>query len=169
MCCGADSLTGSFGLADTVATLLRSDGQFWYAEDSFLVQIKSRTEASLTFEKPVSERWLAQDLSVFVGRLNLNNQTRELYTTGTTLFDPDVLEARELTLWLQESEAEKRQDGVLHRNLTKPIVRFSVKEAEKPRLHGSYLRNPQAMARIGALEQAILPRRGGTRDPLGDK
>jgi hypothetical protein len=30
-----------FGLADAVATLLRSDGRFWYAEDSFLVQLKS--------------------------------------------------------------------------------------------------------------------------------
>src|SRR3954449_2633352 len=42
-----------FGLADAVATLLRSEGRFWYAEDSFLVQFKSRTEKNLTLKGPV--------------------------------------------------------------------------------------------------------------------
>ncbi len=42
-----------FGLADAVATLLRAEGRFWYAEDSFLVQFKSRTEKNLTLKGPV--------------------------------------------------------------------------------------------------------------------
>jgi hypothetical protein len=119
-----------FGLADTVATLLRSEGQFWYAEDSFLVQFKSRTESSLTFEKPVFERWLAQDLSVFVGRVNLVENTMELFTTGTFLLDKCIINAEGLILWLEGRETEGLHQGVLHRNLTKPIVRFSVNETE---------------------------------------
>jgi hypothetical protein len=41
-----------FGLADAVATLLRPEGRFWYAEDSFLVQFKSRTEKRVAFRQP---------------------------------------------------------------------------------------------------------------------
>lgn len=60
-----------FGLADAVATLLRLEDKFWYAEDSFLVQFKSRTEKAVELTGPVFERWLSQDLSVLVGQVNL--------------------------------------------------------------------------------------------------
>jgi hypothetical protein len=83
-----------FGLADGVATLLRSEGRFWYAEDSFLVQLKSRTEKNMTLEGPVFERWLAQDLSIFVGQVNLIKGSIKLFTLGTALFDPRVHEAK---------------------------------------------------------------------------
>jgi len=72
-----------FGLADAVATLLRSEGRFWYAEDSFLVQFKSRTEKNLTLTGPVFMRWLAQDLSILVGRVNLIEDSIELFTLGS--------------------------------------------------------------------------------------
>src|SRR4051794_21664881 len=93
-----------FGLADAVATLLRSEGRFWYAEDSFLVQLKSRTEENLTLEGPVFVRWLAQDLSVLVGRVNLIQGSLDLFTLGTTLFDPCVHEAKGLVAWLIDGE-----------------------------------------------------------------
>src|ERR1700677_3083568 len=60
-----------FGLADAVATLLRPENRFWYAEDSFLVQFKSRTEKEVELRGPVFDRWLTQDLSILVGRVNL--------------------------------------------------------------------------------------------------
>ena len=89
-----------FGLADAVATLLRSEGRFWYAEDSFLIQFKSRTSRNLTLEEPVFGRWLAQDLSVLVGQVNLITDSIELFTLGTGLFDRRVHEATGLVAWL---------------------------------------------------------------------
>src|SRR4051812_139292 len=113
-----------FGLADAVATLLRSEGRFWYAEDSFLVQFKSRTEKNITLEGPVFERWLAQDLSILVGRVNLKKDNIELFTIGTALFDRRLHEAKGLVLWLKGGEEGLHED-VLHLKLVKPILKFS--------------------------------------------
>jgi hypothetical protein len=93
-----------FGLADAVATLLRPDGMFWYAEDSFLVQFKSRTEKEVNLCGPVFARWLAQDLSVLLGRVNLIERTIELFTLGSALFDRRVHEAEGLVVWLMEGQ-----------------------------------------------------------------
>ncbi len=119
-----------FGLADAVATLLRPEGRFWYAEDSFLVQFKSRTEKKVTLERPVFERWLAQDLSILVGRVNLIENTIELFTVGAALFDRRVHEATGLVLWLMDGE-EGLRDGVLHLRLEKPILRWSAADTEE--------------------------------------
>jgi hypothetical protein len=118
-----------FGLADGVATLLRSDGRFWYAEDSFLIQLKSRTEKELTLEGPVFERWLAQDLSILVGRVNLINSSIELFTLGIALFDRRVHEATSLVVWMIDGEDGIR-DGVLHLKLSKPILQLSAADTE---------------------------------------
>jgi hypothetical protein len=118
-----------FGLADAVATLLRSEGRFWYAEDSFLVQFKSRTKKNMTLEGPVFERWLAQDLSILVGQVNLIKSSIELFTLGTAMFDRHVHEATGLVAWLRGGE-EGLHDGVLHLKLLKPILKLSVADTE---------------------------------------
>ncbi len=118
-----------FGLADAVATLLRPDGKFWYAEDSFLVQFKSRTEEDMTLEVPVFERWLAQDLSILVGQVNLIKSSIEVFTLGTALFDRRVHEATGLVAWLIGGE-EGLHDGVLHLKLAKPILKLSAADTE---------------------------------------
>lgn len=118
-----------FGLADAVATLLRPEGRFWYAEDSFLVQFKSRTEKGVVLKGPVFARWLAQDLSILLGRVNLIEDTIELYTLGTALFDRRVHEAEGLVVWLMEGN-EGLHDGVLHLKLEKPILKWSVADTE---------------------------------------
>jgi hypothetical protein len=118
-----------FGLADGVATLLRPEGKFWYAEDSFLVQFKSRTEKKMVLEGPVFERWLAQDLSIFVGRVNLIQKSVELFTVGAALFDRRVHEAKGLLLWLRDGE-EGLRDGVLRLKLVKPILKLTVADTE---------------------------------------
>ncbi len=118
-----------FGLADAVATLLRSEGKFWYAEDSFLVQFKSRTEKNLPLKGPVFVRWLAQDLSILVGRVNLLTDSVELFTAGTALFDRRVNEAKGLLLWLKSGK-EGLHDEILHLKLLKPILKLSVAETE---------------------------------------
>ncbi len=118
-----------FGLADAVATLLRPEGKFWYAEDSFLVQFKSRTEEQVELTGPVFDRWLTQDLSVLVGRVNLLEDTIELFTLGTTLFDRRVHDANGLVVWLIDGE-EGLRDGVLHLKLEKPVLKWSVSDTE---------------------------------------
>ena len=88
----------NFGLADAVATLLRSEDRFWYAEDSFLVQLKSRTEKNVELNGAGFVRWLDQDLSILLGRVNLKEGTIELFTLGIALFDRRVHEAEGLTV-----------------------------------------------------------------------
>ena len=118
-----------FGLADAVATLLRPEGKFWYAEDSFLVQFKSRTEKNLELKGLTFARWLAQDLSILVGRVNLREKTIELFTLGTALFDRRVHAAKGLVVWLVKRK-EELHDGVLHLKLGKPILKWSVANTE---------------------------------------
>lgn len=118
-----------FGLADAVATLLRPERRFWYAEDSFLVQFKSRTTKEVTLNGPVFERWLTQDLSIFVGRVNLKERTIELFTLGTALFDRRIHEAHSLAVSLIGGK-EGLHEGVLHLKLEKPILKWSVADAE---------------------------------------
>ncbi len=118
-----------FGLADAVATLLRPEGRFWYAEDSFLVQFKSRTEKKVTLKGPIFARWLAQDLSILVGWMNLLEDTVELFTLGTALFDHRVHETKGLVVWLMKGK-EGLQDGVLHLKLKEPILKWSVADTE---------------------------------------
>jgi hypothetical protein len=118
-----------FGLADAVATLLRPEGMFWYAEDSFLVQFKSRTEERVNLCGPIFARWLAQDLSVLLGRVNLIQKTIELFTLGSALSDRRVHEAAGLAVWLMEGN-EGIHDGVLHLRLGEPILRWSAAATE---------------------------------------
>jgi hypothetical protein len=118
-----------FGLADAVATLLRREGRFWYAEDSLLVQFKSRTERKLKLKGPVFERWLAQDLSILVGRVNLIEDSIELFTLGSGLFDRRVHDAKGLVVWLIDGK-EGLHDGLLHLKLEKPILKWSVADTE---------------------------------------
>ena len=130
-----------FGLADAVATLLRPEGRFWYAEDSFLVQFKSRTEKKVTLEGPVFERWLAQDLSILVGRVNLIENTIELFTVGAALFDRRVHEAKGLVLWLINGE-EGLHDGVLHLKTGKADPEVVGSRHRGHRIHRPDVRRP---------------------------
>jgi hypothetical protein len=118
-----------FGLADAVVTLLRGEERFWYAEDSFLVQFKSRTEKAVTLEAPVFQRWLNQDLSVFVARVNLVESSVELFTLGTALCHQQVHDVRGLVAWLKAGK-EGVHGADLHIKLQTPILRWSVAATE---------------------------------------
>lgn len=118
-----------FGLADAVATLLRREEQFWFAEDSFLVQFKSRTVATLTLAGPVFHRWLNQDLSVFVARVNLVDSAIEVFTLGTALSSRHIHEASGLVACLEGGDDGLRGTD-LHILLRHPILRWSVAQTE---------------------------------------
>jgi hypothetical protein len=66
---------------DAVATLLRTDGRFLYAEDSFCVQFKSRSirEIKLT---PHEYKWFhALSMPLFIGSVDVESKEVELFTT----------------------------------------------------------------------------------------
>ena len=60
-----------FGVVDAVATLLRRDGRLLYAEDSFLVQFKSRTEKTVEYVGKKFEALLKQESAFFIARVDL--------------------------------------------------------------------------------------------------
>lgn len=78
---------------------------------------------------PVFVRWIEQDLSVLLGRVNLLDDTIELFTLGSALFDRRLHEANGLTAWLGGGD-EGLHDGVLHLKLQKPILKWSVADTE---------------------------------------
>lgn len=127
-----------FGLADAVATLLRKEERFWLAEDSFLVQFKSRTVKRLDLQGALFQRWLNQDLSVFVARVNLIESAIEVFTLGTVLSSRKLHEASGLVAWLEGGE-EALQEPDLHILLQKPILRWTVADTEDPQFsHRTY-------------------------------
>ncbi|MFO0823780.1 MAG: hypothetical protein U0792_11790 [Gemmataceae bacterium] len=93
------------------------------------MQFKSRTEKEVELTGPVFERWLTQDLSVLVGRVNLLEDTIEVFTLGTALFDRRIHDANGLVVWLADGE-EGLRNGVLHLRLEKPILKWSVSDTE---------------------------------------
>jgi len=86
-------------------------------------------ERSLTLSGPVFVRWIAQDLSVLLGRVNLLESSVELFTLGSALFDSRLHEANGLVVWLKNGK-EGLHDGVLHLKLGKPILKWSVADTE---------------------------------------
>jgi len=67
---------------DAVATLLRreTDGNS-YAEDSFLVQLKSASTTSITYEAHETEWFKQQRLPMFIGLVSMSQAQIELYST----------------------------------------------------------------------------------------
>jgi hypothetical protein len=61
-----------FGIVDAVATLLRRDGRLVYAEDSFSVQFKSRTERVVKYVGERFDALLNQELGLFIAQVDLS-------------------------------------------------------------------------------------------------
>lgn len=118
-----------FGLVDAVATLLRRDGRFVHAEDSFLVQIKSRTERVIRYEGEKFKALHAQDASLFIAHVNLRKGQIELHSLGLGLAHPNIFQAEALVAHL-EDHPMGLEDGVLHVRLDRPVLRWTVAELE---------------------------------------
>ena len=118
-----------FGLVDAVATLLRRDGRFVHAEDSFLVQFKSRTERIVAYEGEKFTALLAQEVSVFIGQVNLKETMIELHSLGPGLAHPNIMQAKGLVAHLEDYPMGL-DDGVLHVRLDRPVLRWSTAELE---------------------------------------
>jgi len=90
-----------------------------------LVQFKSRTEKKVDLHGPV-----AQDLSIFVGRVNLKDKSIELFTLGIALFDRRVHEANGLRAWFTGGEEGLDGDGILNLKLERPILTWAAAHTE---------------------------------------
>lgn len=121
-----------FGLADAIATLLRREEGFWYAEDSFVVQFKSRTVEMSSF-------W---DLSSTDGsnRISPSSSRKSICSppawTSTRwaapFWDPRLNDATGIVGWLcrRNPEPVGLVDGVLHVRLDRPLLRWSSAQTE---------------------------------------
>ena len=66
---------------DAVATLLRTDGRFFYAEDSFCVQFKAGSVREIELE-PHEYTWFhSLSMPLFLGSVDIVSKTIELSTT----------------------------------------------------------------------------------------
>jgi len=119
-----------FGLADALATLLRRDGRFLYAEDSFLVQFKSRTEKVIVYEGEMFDALLAQDVSVFIGHVNLRRSQIELHSLGPGLAHPNIMQAKGLVAHLGQHPMGLKGD-VLHVRLDRPVLKWNTSDLEE--------------------------------------
>lgn len=95
-----------FGMGDAVATLLRKEGRFLYAEDSFLVQFKSRTERVVRYAGSRLKALLEQELPLLIARVDLTQAEIRLHSVGHALTHPNINDAQELVLHLNRVPTE---------------------------------------------------------------
>jgi hypothetical protein len=117
-----------FGLMDAVATLLRRDGRLLYAEDSFLVQFKSRTETRIEYSGEKFEALLSQDLPLLVARVDLTTSNIELHSLGIALAHLNVSNAKGLVAHLQPDDSCPfgLVDDLFQVPLRKPILKWNI-------------------------------------------
>ena len=89
-----------FGIVDAVATLLRRDGPLLYAEDSFSVQFKSRTERVIKYVGERFEALLTQELSLFIALVDLSKADIKLYSVNAVLSHPNINDLKGLIVYL---------------------------------------------------------------------
>lgn len=113
-----------FGLVDAVATLLRRDGRVLYAEDSFSVQFKSRTEKVIEYLDKRFMALLAQDLPLFIGQVDIRAAEVKLYSIGAALTHFNVSDSKGLAVYFN-SVPQRFEEGMLHTSLGDPVLRWS--------------------------------------------
>lgn len=121
-----------FGLIDAVATVLRREHGCLYAEDSFLIQFKSRTENQVEYAGRRFEALLRQDLPLMIARVDLTQTAVELHTLGIALAHPNINDAQRVVAYLRPDEScvFSLVDDVLHVPLRKPILRWAAGDTE---------------------------------------
>jgi hypothetical protein len=119
-----------FGVFDAVATLLRREKRILFAEDSFLIQFKSRTVTSLEFFGDRFKALLDQELSLFIAQVDLKRAEISLYCVGGALTHSNVKDAIGAIFYLDESPQRNLQDGIIHLSLGEPALKWTTAELE---------------------------------------
>ncbi len=121
-----------FGLADAVATILRRDGAFFFAEDSFLVQIKSRSQRRIEYLGDRFHAILKQDLPLMIAIVDLKRSVIELHTLGVALMHPNIHNAEGIVLHLRSKKQAGMglANGILNMVLRTPILSWTERGRE---------------------------------------
>ena len=121
---GAVPRQEDFRIVDAVATILRPDGRYLSAEDSFAVQFKSRTERHLEYLNERFDALLHQELGVFIARVDLRRADVKVYSVGAALLHPNINDMKGLVAYL-DARPMSFEDGVLHASLDPPVLHLN--------------------------------------------
>ena len=114
---------------DAVATVLRPDGRFLYAERTFCVQFKARSVRQIQYS-PDAYRWLrALDLPLFIGSVDLDNRAVELFTTHNVVHRVDARGYQAATMYLDARSCRIDEDRI-HQGLGAPVLRWEAADCE---------------------------------------
>lgn len=112
---------------DAVATILRADGRFLMAEQSFCAQFKARSVATIAYDRAAYD-WLRKlALPLFIGSVDLAMGEIALYTTHHAACRIDAEHYSSLVMSLKPSSGTEK--GVLHQYLGEPILRWTERES----------------------------------------
>lgn len=116
---------------DAVATLLRTDGRFFYAEDPFCVQFKARSVREIGFE-PHEYAWFhALSMPLFIGSVDIESKEVELFTTHWLAGHPNARDFTSAIMYLDPGQNSLDGD-CMRLSLGAPILRWKPQEAEDP-------------------------------------
>ncbi len=113
-----------WGIVDAVATLLRRDGPLLYAEDSFLVQFKSRTMRTVKYLDNRFKTLLQQELPLFIARVDLGNAEIKLYSVAAVLAHPNINDIKGVVLYL-DPMSQRLEKDILHTSLGDPVLQWT--------------------------------------------
>jgi hypothetical protein len=114
---------------DAVATLLRTDGPFFYAEDSFYVQFKARSVREIEL-KPHEYVWFhSLSMPLFIGSVNIASKEVELFTTHWLAGHPNTRNFTSATMCLDPGQTSLNGE-CMRLSLGTPVLRWTPQEAE---------------------------------------
>lgn len=112
-----------WGIFDAVATILQSQGDYLFAEQSFLVQFKSPRAKPMRYTGKRLEALLKRELAFLVGRVDIHKGEIELFDAGGSLAHPNASEVETIELRLGTGNPSLKA-GELVAYLSKPILRW---------------------------------------------
>ena len=118
-----------FGLFDAVATVLRPEGKLVYAEESFLVQFKSRTEKSICYEDDKLLALRSSHFSLFIARVDMTKSEVELFSLMRALSHPNISDTTRLTVHL-DPHVFSLDEGRMEASLDPPILKLDTSGLE---------------------------------------
>lgn len=118
-----------FGLFDAVATVLRPEGRLVYAEETFLVQFKSRTVKSICYEHEKLLALRSSHLSLFIARVDMTKTEVELFSLTRALSHPNISDRTRLTVHL-DPHGFTLEKGIMETYLGPPILRLNATDLE---------------------------------------
>lgn len=116
---------------DAVATLLRRDNRFLYAEESFCVQFKARLVREIAYQAHKYKWFRALTLPFFIGSVDLATGETALFTTHNLATRPDGQSFASAVIYLDPNQT-RLEGEVVHQSLGPPILQWTTTQGEDP-------------------------------------